>query len=324
MMASLRRILVVFALTFQEARRRRLLIVFLVGCIVFMGSGSACTYGCRKLDDAGGRQYRAQLLERMEQQGLSQEERAAELAKLDDLIEEDRKEKEKGLKSVLVVLCFVLIAFWVYLLAAFFTPFLALNDFFTGHHVLILARPTRRWEYLVGKFAATGGMLLSSLLLLLACYLLLMKLSAGVWGVELLRGVIYLLQGISVFIVMLMLLTLVAGRLAAVFLSLLIVAAGAMPGYLIATQADLGDAGLAEKSLVYGLAYGLPQFGVNFVHAFAWMARDLPGFQDTIDQSGLAKIGNNSGMVSVILNTVWFLAFWSGLLYLFRRRELHT
>jgi ABC-type multidrug transport system permease subunit len=204
MSAVIRRIGVVFALTFQEARRRRLLLVFLVGCVVFMGSGSACTYGCRKLADSGVNQQRSQIERQMIERGVSEEERAAKLQEMDELIEKDRESGEESLQSVLVALCFALIAFWIYLLAAFFTPFLALNDFFTGHHVLILSRPVKRWEYLFGKFAATAGMILLSLFLLLLCYLALMKFSAGVWGWELMRGLAYILQGITVFILMLM------------------------------------------------------------------------------------------------------------------------
>lgn len=324
MSAVLRRIGVVFALTFQEARRRRLLVVFLVGCIVFMGSGSACTYGCRKLADTGVNQQRAQIERQMVEQGLSKEARAEKLLEIDELIEKDRASGEESLQSVLIALCFSLIAFWIYLLAAFFTPFLALNDFFTGHHVLILSRPVKRWEYLFGKFAATAGMILASLLLLLLCYLALMKFSAGVWGWELMRGLAYILQGITVFILMLMFLTLTAGRLPAVFLSLLVVMLGVMPGYLIATEADLSDTSPAAQALIYGLAYGLPQFSVNFVHGFAWMVEDMNAFQDFVQQSGVRKIGNNSGMVSVALNFVWIALLWTGLTLIFRRKELNT
>ena len=324
MIAMFRRVSVVFALTFQEARRRRLLIVFLIGCIVFMGSGSACTYGCRKLDESSGRQYRAQLEQQMSDQGLGAEERQAKLNELDGLIEKDREAKEESLKSILVALCFALIAFWIYLLAAFFTPFLALNDFFTGHHVLILARPVKRWEYLLGKFAATAGMILASLLLLILCYLALMKFSAGTWGWELMRGLAFILQGITVFILMLMFLTLTAGRLPAVFLALLIVMLGVMPGYLIATEADLSDTGPAARGLIYALAYGLPQFSVNFVHGFAWMVEDMPAFAEFVQQSGVRKIGNNSGVISVAINSVWIGVLWLGLMFVFRRKELDT
>ncbi|MCR9143480.1 MAG: hypothetical protein NXI24_14620 [bacterium] len=324
MSGMIRRIGVVFALTFQEARRRRLLVVFLVGCVVFMGSGSACTYGCRKLADSGVDQQRAQIEQKLSESGLSKEERAAKMIEFDELIEKDRESGEESLQSVLVALCFALMAFWIYLLAAFFTPFLALNDFFTGHHVLILSRPVKRWEYLFGKFAATAGMVLASMLLLMVCYLVLMKFSAGVWGWELLRGLAYILQGITVFILMLMFLTLTAGRLPAVFLSLLVVVLGVMPGYLIATEADLSDASPVARVLIYVLAYGLPQFSVNFVHGFAWMVQDMATFEEFVQQSGVRKIGNNSGLVSIVLNFVWIALLWIGMSFVFRKKELNT
>lgn len=324
MKSMMQRIAVVFALTFQEARRRRLLVVFLVGCIVFMGSGSACTYGCRQLADTGVTQQRAQMERQMAEQGVSEEERAAKMLEIDELIEKDRESGEESLQSILVALCFALMAFWIYLLAAFFTPFLALNDFFTGHHVLILSRPVKRWEYLFGKFAATAGMVLASLFLLLLCYLALMKFSAGVWGWELMRGLAFILQGITVFILLLMFLTLTAGRLPAVFLALLVVMIGIMPGYFIATEADLSDASPFARGLIYTLGYGLPQFSVNFVHGFAWMVEDMPTFREFVQQSGVRKIGNNSGVVSIVLNFIWIILLWTGLAFVFQRKELNT
>lgn len=324
MMAALKRIGVIFALTFQEARRRRLLVIFLVGCVVFMGSGSACTYGCRKLADAGINQQRAQIEARMQQQGLPKAEQAEKLKEIDDLLAKDRLAGESTLRSGLVAICFGLIVFWAYLLAAFFTPFLALNDFFTGHHVLLLSRPVRRWEYLTGKFVATTGTLLASIGLLLICYVLLMRFSTDAWGLELLRGLLFALQGLIVFVLMLMLLTLTVGRLPAAFVALLVVGLGAMPGYLIATETDLGDASIGGRLLVYGLAYGLPQFTVNLMHSFAWMVEDMESFAGYLQQSGLRKIGNNTGAVSIALNFGWMLLFALGLQLVFRRKELRT
>lgn len=321
MMSVLNRVSVIFALTFQEARRRRLLIIFLIGCILFMGGGATCTNGCRHLERSGYDQYRTQLQQDMARRQMSPEEQQQKLAELDSQYKLQSKDSERNLQTALVVVGYGLIAFWSYLLAAFFVPFLAFNDFATNLHVLILARPVRRWEYLLGKFAAAAGLVLASAALLLLCYFPLMKFVTGGWGFQILAGLLYLLQGIIVWILLLMFLSLAAGRLIAVFLGLVVLALGIVPGYLIALQTPL-EGGLTGQAVVYVLGYGLPQMTVNFVHGFGAMAVSLPGLEGTIQESGLRKIGNHSAWHAIVLNFVWIAALWTGLVLLFRRREL--
>ncbi len=321
MMSVLNRVGVIFALTFQEARRRRLLIIFLIGCILFMGGGATCTNGCRHLERSGFDQYRWQVEQQMIQKQVPQAEQKRQLAELDHQYKLQQKESERTLQSALVIVGYGLIAFWSYLLAAFFIPFLAFNDFATNLHVLILARPVRRWEYLFGKFAAAAGLVLASAALLLLCYFPLMKFVTGGWGFEILRGLLYLLQGIIVWILLLMFLSLATGRLIAVFLGLVVLALGIVPGYLIALQTPL-EGGITGQAVVYLLGYGLPQLTVNFVHGFGAMAVDLPGLEEMVRESGLRKIGNHSAWHAILLNFAWIALLWTGLVLIFRRREL--
>ena len=320
---SATRIFVVFRLTFREALRRRLIFIFLSGCLLLMLTGAGCGACMRVVKDSETDVIRAQFEDQLARAELSQAEREQERARFEQAMEERAAESDGAvLRDSLVAISFCALAGWLYLLSALFTPFIAMNDFHMNHHVLLLSGPLRRWEYLTGKFLAIYGMVLAAMVLMLACFHPLMRISQGDWAFAILPGMAVLCQGLEVFILMMMVLSLVAGRLPAIFLSLVVLGLSVVPGFLISTDTTIDSPTWAIPAYVLG--YGLPQFSVNFVHAATVGLDHIEGVESLLQQTGIKRIGNASGFVSLLLNTAWIVGLGGLALWLFRRREFDT
>ena len=311
------RVWVVVRLTFQEARRRRLLVFLLVCCVLFIGTGAGCTKACRGLQEGQTQSQRQRMEERIKESALPQSEKEAQLRSLDDKVKSQVKGTTEQLKTFLLTVVFCMIAFWLFLIAGLFAPFLATNDFAERTHVTLLARPLTRAQYLSGKTFAIFGMLVLNLaILLLSAHLFaFLVLEDPAW--ELLRGAAIFLEGLAVFTAMLVCFSLIIGRIPATLVGLVIVGLGIGPAmYMMSGQ--MGQESQTTRLVLYGLGYGLPQFGVNFFYA---LTETLKG---TEAAAQFRKAGMNAGAYSLLINAGWFLVFSAVSVLILRRKELDT
>lgn len=315
---KLQKIKIIFALTFKEAVRRRLILVLTGGCILFMGSGAGCLNACRGLLQQGQDLQKNQIQSSLAERGLTDQEIQEQMKTLGT----DEKKIEtiagKQLKRFILGGSFTMISFWLFLIAGIFTPFLAMNDFQTRTHVLLLSRPVRRWQYLTGKFFAIFAILLVNALLLLLSFHIFFYISFDEFGSEILRGFPIQAELLMLFVTMLMLLSLVLGRIAAIFISLLVLGLTILPGFLLVSD-QLPNIAASSRAILMALAYGLPQFGANFFYALGEVI-DIPGVGENI----LKNAGNHAGYWSLFINLGWLAAFWCGLLFLFEKQDMDT
>ena len=312
------RIGIVLGLTFKEAIRRKIIFFLIICCILFIGSGAGCTMLCSKMERTGLATYEKEYLARINtNEGLTPEQKAIERQKVKEIVLKQRAESNKGTRASFTRFSFTMIAFWLFMLAGIFTPFLAMNDFQSRTHVMILSRTVERWEYLVGKFLAIGGLFFVNLLILLLGTQLFMTFFLGSPSWEIVRGIGIFLQGLLVFTVMLIFISLTAGRFPAVFISIMVVVLGIVPAFTLMTGSEANLEG-HWRALVYALGYGLPQYSINFLYALSEMLRD----SDMMD--AFRKAGNNTGFYSLIINTGWFIVFWALSIFIFNRKEIDT
>ncbi|MBI3396059.1 MAG: ABC transporter permease subunit [Spirochaetia bacterium] len=316
--ASLSRIAVVFELTLKEAMRRRLILVLVLGCVLFMGSGAGCLRACRGLMNQSIEGQEADFKRRLMREGRSAAEIDSQLGQARQQLQEAEKATKRQLKVALLGFSFGLIAFWLYMIAGVFTPFLAMNDFQNRTHVMILARPVTREEYLLGKYCAIVGLLLLNAALLFASFHAFMFLSIGEAGWEVWRGVPIFLEGLALFVALMMFLTLLVGRIPAIFIGISLIAVGIVPAMYVMTSPEKIGEGI-QQVLVYGMVYGTPQFSVNFLYGLSEVL-DLPGIEDNF----LKQAGNKTGLYSLFINAGWLIAVAASLVALFRRREVET
>ncbi|MCB1317910.1 MAG: ABC transporter permease subunit, partial [Leptospiraceae bacterium] len=305
---SLRRIATIFALTFRESIRRRLLIVFIAGCLLMMLGGGSCAgfvYNTMRSQDATREealvQQRKEVEEYLARPDLTPEARQEAEDYLTMISEENAKQRDEAAQAQLesmrvfmIVTSFAVFIFWLYLLATFFIPFIAMNDFYTGAHILLLSSPVRRWEYLLGKYLANYGMILFSMLLMLAVYFPMMYLISDDPGLEILWGMPQMLLGVAVYAALMVFLSISLGRLPAIFVAIFFLIITIVPNIAIASQAELTE--LYEQLPVYILGYGFPQLTINALDALSIVAREseAKGMQDFVEFIGLYKIGNNT------------------------------
>ncbi len=319
---SLQRIGVVAGLTYREAIRRRLLVIFLAGCALFMALGGGCVRSCRACKDLAMDSARQDYEQRLMAAGIPADQRAAMLAELDQQKAQQTEQENEQFKILLMTISYPSLMAWLFLLALFFTPFLALSDLRTSLHTLILARPVSRWEYLLGKYLAVMAMLIAAGLMLVVCYLVLMRISAREWGVELLPAMLIGLQGLALWTMLVFFLTIAIGRLPAVFVSLLPLGLSFVPAYFLLSGRS-PESGWFQIA-VYVLGYGLPQIGLNLFYGFTEILLTVPEMRSQLQDWNIGQIGNNMGAISMAINTVWLLALGAGAVALFKRRELDT
>ena len=322
LLARLGRISVIFLLTLKEAVRSRLVMVLVICCALFMLTGGGCTRACQSLTESGQQQQEEAALRIIEQENLSEAEKAEVLAELERRKQQAadfEKSAKKQLKALLLGVSYGMIAFWLFLIAVVATPFLALNDFQNRTHVMLLSRPLARWEYLSGKYLAILGMLLLNLAVLLVSYHLSMYISLDQSGFELYNGLIVFLQGIALLAALLMLVGLNAGRISSIFIVVALAGLSALPGLFLTTGLE-DELPRTWRWITNVLAYGLPQLGVNFFYGLG-EAMDLPGLEE---QNFFKKGGNYHGQYSLLINTAWFILCWILMIVSFKRKDLDT
>jgi len=292
-----------------------------------MGMGATCTRACRGVVETSSVQGREDIQRELDRHGITGAEKERYLKEFDAQSVQRDKDSAKVFKWLLLGVSFSMIVFWLYTIAGVFTPFLAMNDFQNRNHVMILARPVERWEYLAGKFSAILGMLLLNLTVLLASFHAFFFISIGEPGFEILKGVAILLEGMAVFVSMMMLFSLIIGRIPSMIISLMIVAVTAVPGLFFISGKMEKIQSQMMKTVVLILGYALPQFGVNFFYGLG-QVMDIPGMSglDTVTAAMevLKQAGNKTGLYSIFINLGWLAAFWTVLIYFFQRRELET
>ena len=314
---SIKKIYVITALGLKESVRKKLLLFLLICCILFTGTGAGCANACMKMTDGNLELQLEEQKVRIANMETNPEHKQKMLMDLHEEFAQAKNQGEKTFKNVLYVVIFSMIAFWLYLISALFTPFLALNDFQTRTHVLLLSKSLTRWEYLLGKFSSILTLMILNLLLMILSSALFLYLSLDDLGLPLLKSLLVFSQGLLVFASMVIFLTLVTGRLPGIILSTAITVITVVPAIGI-LNGDLSIYKMGDNAVIYALAYGLPQLAMNYFYALSFSVSDLDLFKD------LHKIGNTSGMVSVIFNTFWFAIFWSLSIFTFNRKDLDT
>ncbi len=313
-----KRIWAVQNLAFMEAIRRKLLLFLIIFSVLFLFSGGGCTRGCISMQKGAIEfQKERRIAKIREAQQLTEEQKKAQIEALEKAFKNTETREKTFTKSMLSAVTYTMIGFWLFLLSGIFTPFLAMNDFQNRTHVMILARPVQRWEYLVGRFLAIMALLLVNLLIMLLVAHGLMFALSGDPGWHLLKGLGIFAMALLTFTAMQMFLSLVVGRVPSLFLGIIIVGLGIMPAFsLLGATTDQLSAGW--RAFVYGAGYGLPQFSINFLYGLTEVAADLDMTRS------LRKVGNNTGPLSPLLNLVWFIVFWAASITLLNRREIET
>lgn len=311
------RVGVVIQITLQEAVRRRLILFLLVCCVLFIGTGAGCTKACSGMQESSMQGQRERVIERIKSSTLPQEQKDQQLRQVEAQISAQKQSTNREMKSMLLAVVYSMIAFWLFLIAGLFTPFLAMNDFEERTHVTILARPITRWQYLLGKFAAILVMLCLNLLILLLAAHGFTYLVLEDFGWPLLRGVAIYLEGLLVFTAMLICLSLLVGRIPAAIVGLIVVCLGIAPAMYM-MSGSMAQASGGTQLTLYALGYGLPQFGVNFLYG---LSETMQGVEAA---NPLRKAGINAGPHSLWINALWFLAFCALSVLILRRKELDT
>lgn len=313
--AIIKRISVIQALAFKESIRRRMILFLVICCVLFIGSGAGCTSACRGMQQQGLSLNLNREIARINKLEISADVKTKQIAELKKQFVSIEKKEARSLKSALLLVVFSMIAFWLFMISGIFTPFLAMNDFHDRTHIMILARPIQRWEYLVGKFFAIGSMLLLNLFVLLLSAFAFIYYFLDEPGWEILNGIGIFIHALILFTSMLIFLSLLFGRLPAIFLGITIVGIGVVPAvYLMTGNVDQISSPF-NQGLVYALGYGLPQYALNFFYS---LNQVLQEFSET---SSFFKVGNNSGYYSIFINTGWLLVFWVLSLFAFARRQ---
>ncbi len=319
--AILQRISAITGLTFREAQRRRLVIVFITGCLLFLMTGGGCAALCMKMRESGIDQARVQYERELEANNVPAEQRSAMLAEFDRRAGEDQTQAQTGVKTAMLATSFSIIAFWSYAIALFLIPFLAFSDFQNNTHILTLSRPVQRWEYLAGRILGMTAIVFASMFLLLIFANPMLRVTTGAWGWELLIGAAILAEGLFLWIALITLFTLIAGRLPAIFLGVAVIILSSVPApWLLQDQTGEGLWG----GILYALGYGLPQLGVNFFYAFSEVLKAVPEVNQAMQQQGIGRIGNMVGPVSLGINAAWIALCWAANLYIFKRREVNA
>lgn len=320
LLKTIKRIGAIQGLAFKEALRRRMILLLVICAVLFIGSGAGCAGACRGLQRQQLEAQRKSNIDRIHAMQLTEQEKQQRVDALEKEFSRVEKQEAKSLKSFLLLIIFSMIAFWLFMITGIFTPFLGMNDFEERTHIMILARPLRRWEYLAGKYLAIVSMLLLNLLILLISSFVLMYVFLDEPGWEILRGVAVFIENLLLFAALLFLLGLWLGRIPAVLAGIVIVGLGVIPAiYLMTGKVDTVDSQMS-RLLIYGLGYGLPQFALNFFYALNQVLKGLQGIQQT---GGFFKLGNNSGFHSLFINAGWLIASWAALVALFRRKEIN-
>lgn len=343
-MKSLNRIFTIFSITFRESIRRRLVLIFVASCVLFSTAG-ACSAKLISMQLSSSENSTQKLPAKKEfmhdrregykRMGLKGKELEREMAEIEyryDMAQKQnspeaqiKAKKERGEISEMIVIAFCLSLFagWSYLLAALFTPFIALNDLYTGAHVLLLASPLRRWEYLAGKFLAILAMVLSSLFLILITFHIGMYGLYGHSGLVIWDAVPLLIQGLSLFIFMTILFSFISGRMPAVILSFVILVISAIPAVPLISEMKM-ESSMGEMVKYSG--YFIPQLGVNYFMALIYSIDSYSQATDLLGKLNLTitKIGSNFALYSILINTAWMVFFSALAGFLFHKKELNT
>ena len=343
-MKSINRIGTIFSITFRESIRRKLVLIFVASCVLFSISGSCSAKLISMQLNKGDSQIRElppkdeflkqrkQSLVEMGLKGaelqrqLASDEFQYEMAAQQNTPEAKMKAKEERsqLSEMIVIgFCISLFAAWSYLLAALFTPFIALNDLYTGSHVLLLASPLQRWEYLAGKFLAILAMVVSSLVLMLLTFHVGMYVLYGHAGMSIWKGVPLLIQGLSLFILMNILFSFVTGRMPAIILSFIILLLSAIPAVPLISDMEMTS---TTGEMVKYSGYAIPQLGINYFMALIYSIDSYPQATELLANMKLTinKIGSNFALYSILINTAWLVAFAAIAGFIFQKRELNT
>lgn len=341
---SLQRIGVIFAITYRESVRRKLVLIFIISCVLFSLCG-ACSAKLVSIIGGNAHEEAIEFMKKnpsrdayLKEQESQLKKRGAESDEISFYMqqaamqyeqmkfqaspEEQKKAAESG-QILVTIVCYGLFAMWCYLLASLFTPFIALNDFYTKSHVLMLASPLARWEYLLGKFLAIFAMVASSLILMLITFHLGMLLIFGDPGWAILSGVPTLMLGFAIYIAMMMLLSLVMGRIPAVVISLAMLFVTAIPGYPILSELAMDT---QWKYWFRASGYFFPQYGSNFIYGLVQSLGNFESVQPQLTSMKLdfSQIGKMSHIYSMLANVAWLIGFAGLATWLFERRDLNT
>jgi len=315
LLEKLFRISIIAGLGVKETIRKKLLFFLLISCIVFIATGAGCTNACMGMTDSG---MEAQYIAKKEEiQSGNLPEKAEMLAQLEDQYRAVKKESGEKLTMVLSIVVFSITGFWLFLIAAIFTPFTVMNDFDQRMHVMILARPVSRTEFLVGKFSAILFVMLLNLVIMLAASGILTYLSVGETGFVILKGMLIFLQGLAVFTSMMLFFSLVIGRLPAVFLGFVLPWLTVIPAISI-INGDMTSELTLTNIFTYVFAYGLPQYSINYFYSLSFVIQDIDFLNN------MHKIGNNTGIYSLFINTVWFGIFWGISIFILNKKDIET
>ncbi|MDH5655910.1 MAG: ABC transporter permease [Spirochaetia bacterium] len=314
---KINKIYIIAALGFKESVRKKLIFFLLLCCIVFTGSGIGCASSCMNLSEDEIKLQLTEQKKQIENMEASPDEKKMMLGQLQSEYNKVKEQGEKTFINVLYIVIFSMIAFWLFLIAAIFTPFLALNDFQTRTHVLLLSKSISRWEYLLGKFTSILTLMILNLILMTASSTLFLYLSLNDLGIPLLRSLLVFSQGLLVFSSMIIFLTLTAGRLPGIFLSMVITVLTVYPAISI-IKGELTINEFSDNVFAFILGYGLPQYAVNYFYALSFSVKDIDFLKN------LHKVGNNTGMISVMINFIWFIIFWTLSIFIFNKKDLET
>ena len=323
-----KRIGVIWNLTFKEAIRRRMIILLTAICFLYLFSGGACgklSLMCNQPATDSQIQQEVNKYERhINKQKIPDEQKRQIIAKFKGEAlaksRQGRKDQGKQGKFKMFILSYSMMGFWLYLCATVFTPFLMMNDFQSRTHVVILARPVPRWAYLFGKFSSIMTVFLGYFAIILLCTFAFLYFNVGDPGFELLKGALIFLQGLALYTSLLVMLSLLMGRIPAIFMSVVIVALGVVPAVVLLTGKEAMFEAPYNYIFVYGLGYGLPQFGVNFLFGLG-ETLNIPGMESS---NMLKSAGNYIGLYSLLINTGWMILFWAVSIFTLNQKELET
>ena len=315
LLEKLLRITAIAGLSIKETIRKKLLFFLLASCIIFIASGAGCTSACSGMSDNG---MEMQYTEQKKQiQKMNSPDKKEILLQLENEYQAARKDSKDKLQKVLTVVVYSITCFWLFLIAAVFTPFTVMNDFNLRTHVMVLARPVSRWEYLLGKFSSIIFIMLLNLSIMLVFSGLFSYWSVGNPGFIVLKGILVFSQGLIVFTSMMLFFSLTIGRLPSVFLGLVLPWLTVIPAVNL-INGEIPAALSAGSIFTYVFGYGLPQFSVNYFYALSFVIDDMDFLKN------MHKIGNNTGLYSIFINTAWLVFFWILSIFVLKQKDIET
>lgn len=209
------------------------------------------------------------------------------------------------------IFIFIIITVWSFVISALVTSSLLADEFENKTYTMILSKPIYRLSYLGGKFFGVFVLIVLNALLILGIYSIINLMRSGKFEFHLWIAVGSMLLAYVLLISIVILLTILINRTAAVLLSFALVLLTSIVNYPIYESAfeKVIETDSSKKFILEIIYWILPQFGTTLYSSLSNVAKSFA----QVHYLGLYANGQIG---------CWILIIWMLLYVSFRNREL--